>query len=128
MPPPTATLSRRERQIMDFLYQHGPATVATVQSGITDPPSYSAVRTLLGVLETKGHAVHTDEGRAYLYRPAIPRERVRRSVLRHVVRTFFGGSAEATVAALVDLHAGTLSAEELDRLAALVDRAKRVSQ
>jgi len=109
---------------MDFLYQHGPATVAMVQRGITDPPSYSAVRSLLGVLETKGHAVHTDEGRAYLYRPAIARERARRSVLRHVVRTFFAGSAEATVAALVDLHAGTLRADELERLAALVDRAR----
>jgi predicted transcriptional regulator len=113
---------------MDVLYRDGPATVAAVRAGMPSPPSYSAVRSLLGVLETKGHVVHVDEDRAYLYRPTVARERARRSVLRHVVRTFFGGSAEATVAALVDLHAATLSAEELERLAARVDRARRASR
>jgi len=118
-------LSRRERQIMDFLYEHGPATVGQVREGIEDPPSYSAVRSLMRVLEAKGHVRHADAGRAYVYRPAVNAERARRSVLKHVVRTFFGGSAEATMAALIDLHARQLSADELDRLSAAVERAKR---
>src|SRR5579863_6063453 len=95
MPSDDQPLSRRERQIMDFLYQHGPATVGDVRAGIADPPSYSAVRSLLRVLEDKGHVLHADAGRAYVYRPAVAAERARRSVLKHVVRTFFGGSAEA---------------------------------
>lgn len=118
-------LSRRERQVMDLLYERGRATVADVLAGLADPPSYSAVRALLRVLEEKGHVVHAEERRAYVYRPAVPREHARRSALRHLVRTFFGNSAEQTVAALLDLKGKQLTAEELDRLAALVERAKR---
>ena len=113
---------------MDFLYAHGPATVGEVRAGIGEPPSYSAVRSLMRVLEDKGHVLHADAGRAYVYRPAIAADRARRSVLRHVVRTFFGGSAEATMAALIDIHARQLSEEELDRLSAVVDRAKRTAR
>ena len=121
-------LSRRERQIMDFLYEHGPATVGQVREGIADAPSYSAVRSLMRVLEDKGHVLHAEAGRAYVYRPAVAAERARRSVLKHVVRTFFGGSTEATMAALIDLHARQLTDDELDRLSAVVDRAKRTAR
>jgi BlaI family penicillinase repressor len=96
-------LSRRERQIMDFLFRYGRASVAEVLDGIPDPPSYSAVRALLRVLEQKGHVVHEEDGRAYIYKPTIPRETAQRSALKHLLRTFFDGSTEQAVAALLDL-------------------------
>src|SRR3954469_1803367 len=89
-----APLSRRERQIMDVLYQHGQATVATVVDGLTDSPSYSAGRATLHTLVTKGHAQIREEGRRYLYLPAIPADTARSAALRHLVGTFFGGSSE----------------------------------
>ncbi len=119
------SLSRRERQIMDFLYAKGRATAAEVQGGIPKAPSYSAVRALLATLEEKGHVTHEQDGRAYVYKPTIARSDARRSALSHLVKTFFGGSAEQAVAALLDLEKSKLGKEELDRLGRLVDEAKR---
>jgi predicted transcriptional regulator len=118
-------LSRRERQIMDFLYQRGRATAAEVQANLPDPPSYSAVRAMLRVLEEKGHARHEEDGPRYVYLPRVTRDRAKRSALRHVVRTFFGGSPEQMVAALLDDRSTQLSEEELGRLARLIERARK---
>ena len=118
-------LSRRERQIMDFLYQHGRATAAEVQANLPDPPSYSAVRAMLRVLEEKGHARHEQDGPRYVYRPRVARDRAKLSALRHLVRTFFDGSREQLVAALLDDGTTQLSDEELDRLSRLIDRARQ---
>ena len=119
-----ATLSRRERQIMDFLFKHGKATVAEVLGGIPDPSSYSAVRAMLRTLEEKGHVTHEEDGRAYVYRPTVAREQARRSALKHMLSTFFGGSTEQAVAALLDLSGPRLTNEELDRVAKLIDQAR----
>jgi predicted transcriptional regulator len=118
-------LSRRERQIMDFLYQRGRASAAEVQENLPDPPGYSAVRAMLRVLEEKGHVRHEQDGPRYVYLPRVARDRAKRSALRHVVRTFFDGSTEQLVAALLDDRSPELSAEELDRLAALIERARK---
>jgi predicted transcriptional regulator len=118
-------LSRRERQIMDFVYQNGRATAAEVQANLPDPPSYSAVRAMLRVLEEKGHARHLQDGPRYVYVPSVARERAKRSALRHVVRTFFDGSPEEVVAALLDDRSAKLSDDELDRLARLIARARQ---
>jgi predicted transcriptional regulator len=118
-------LSRRERQIMDFLYRHGRATAAEVQANLPDPPSYSAVRAMLRVLEDKGHAQHEQDGPRYVYRPRVARDRAKRSALRHLVRTFFDGSREQVVAALLDDGTLRLSDDELDRLSRLIDRARQ---
>lgn len=118
-------LSRRERQIMDLLYQRGRATAAEVQEGIPDAPGYSAVRALLRTLEDKGLATHDEEGRTYVYRPTVPRDQARTSALKHLVATFFGGSSEQAVAALLDLNGPRLSPDALDRMAKLVEKAKR---
>ena len=117
-------LSRRERQIMDVLFRQGRATVAEVLAGMPDPPSYSAVRALLRVLEDKGHVLHEEDGRAYVYRPTVARETARRSALKHLLNTFFDGSAEQAVAALLDLSGPKLSSDELGRLAGQIERAK----
>jgi len=119
-----ASLSRRERQIMDFLFSRGRATVAEVQAGIPDPPSYSAVRAMLRTLEEKGHVRHEEDGRAYVYRPTVAREQARRSALRHLLSTFFAGSTEQAVAALLDLSGPKLTDEELERMARLVEQAR----
>ncbi len=118
-------LSRRERQIMDVIYQRGQATAAEVMAGIPDPPGYSAVRAMLRVLEEKGHLRHESRGPRYVFLPTVPREKARRSSLKQLVQTFFEGSVEQTVAALLDLSASKLTHEELDRLAALIDRARK---
>jgi predicted transcriptional regulator len=118
-------LSRRERQIMDFVYQNGRATAAEVQANLPDPPSYSAVRAMLRVLEEKGHVRHLQDGPRYVYVPSVARERAKRSALRHVVRTFFDGSPEEVVAALLDDRSAKLSDDELDRLARLIARARQ---
>lgn len=117
-------LSRRERQIMDVLFQQSEATVAEVQEGLTDPPSYSSVRTLLRVLEDKGFVTHTQDGPRYVYRPTIGKDRARRSALRRLRDTFFNGSSEQVMAALLDDADGEVSGDELDRLAQLIDRAR----
>jgi BlaI family transcriptional regulator, penicillinase repressor len=120
-----AGLSRRERQIMDFLFQRGKATVGEVMDGIPDPPGYSAVRATLRTLEQKGRVVHEEDGRAYVYRPTLRREAARKSALTHVLKTFFDNSAEQAVAALLELRGPRLTDAELDRVARIVDQAKR---
>jgi BlaI family penicillinase repressor len=122
---PHAVLSRRERQIMDILYRRGRATANDVMEELTGEPSYSTVRTQLRVLEEKGHVRHEEQGLRYVYTPAVPRHAVRRSALRHVVDTFFDGSAEKTVAALLGGESSRLSDDELDRIADLIAKAKK---
>ncbi|MCB9753772.1 MAG: BlaI/MecI/CopY family transcriptional regulator [Myxococcales bacterium] len=117
-------LSRRERQIMDIVYRRGRASVGEVLEDIPDPPSYSAVRALLRVLEDKGHLRHEREGPRYVYLPTVDPRRARGSALRHLVNTFFGGSATETVAALLDVKGDELSREDLDELGALIERAR----
>jgi len=120
-----AVLSRRERQIIDILYRRGRATAAEVMQDLPGQPSYSTVRTQLRVLEEKGHVRHEDDGQRYVYSPAIARGTVRRSALKHLVETFFDGSVEQTVAALLGSDATRLSEEELQRIAGLIDKARR---
>jgi BlaI family transcriptional regulator, penicillinase repressor len=118
-------LSRRERQIMDFLFQRGKASVGQVMEGIPNPPGYSAVRATLRTLELKGRVLHEEEGRAYVYLPTVRREAARRSALTHVLKTFFDNSAEQAVAALLELKGPRLSEAELERVARLVNDAKK---
>jgi BlaI family penicillinase repressor len=115
-------LSRRERQIMDILLREGQATASEVQAAMADAPSYSAVRALLRVLEDKGHARHEQDGPRYVYKPVIARERAKRSAMKHLLHTFFEGSHEQAVAALLDEASTSLSDAELDRLAHVIDR------
>ena len=115
-------LSRRERQIMDVLFRMGQATVSDVQEAMTDPPSYSAVRAMLRILEEKGHARHEQDGPRYLYKPAVARERAKRSAMRHLLHTFFDGSHEEAMAALLDEASTSVSDEELERLAKLIEQ------
>ena len=118
-------LSRRERQIMDFLFQRGKASVGEVMDGIPNPPGYSAVRATLRTLEQKGRVVHEEDGRAYVYRPTVRRDTARRSALTHVLKTFFDNSAEQAVAALLELRGPKLTSDELDRVSRMVDNAKK---
>jgi len=118
-------LSRRERQIMDYLFRVGRATAADVLAGIPDPPSYSAVRAMLRTLEDKGHVRHEEEGRAYVYLPTLRVESARRTALAHLLRTFFDNSAEQAVAALLDLKGTKMTEAELDRMADLIEQAKQ---
>jgi predicted transcriptional regulator len=120
-----AALSRRERQIMDILYRRGRATANEVMADLSGEPSYSTVRTQLRVLESKGHVRHEEEGLRYVYAPAVPRHTARRSALRHVVDTFFEGSTEKVVGALLGGESSRLSDEELDRIADIVDKARK---
>ena len=122
---PHHDLSRRERQIMDILYSHGRATASDVQAALPDPPSYSAVRAMLRILEEKGHIRHEQDGPRYLYRPTVARDNAKRSALHHLIQTFFEGSREQAISALLDDHASGLSDAELDRLARLIDKARR---
>ncbi len=115
-------LTRREREIMDILYRRGRATAHEVLEELADPPSYSAVRALLRLLEERGHVKHTQDGQRYVFAPAVARGDARKSALSHLVKTFFAGSVEDAVAALVDRS--RLSSEELDRLAEVIDRAR----
>ena len=118
-------LSRRERQILDILYERGEATAADVQAALPEPPSYSAVRALLRILEEKGHVRHKQDGPRYVYLPTVARDNAKRSALRHVLKTFFDGSAEQAISALLDENSSTLSSAELDRLARLIDTARK---
>ena len=116
-------MSRRERQIMDSIYRRGRATAAEVLADLPDPPSYSAVRAMLRLLEDKGHLRHEQDGPRYVFLPVVHRDRAQRSALTHVVRTFFNGSATDAFAALLD-EGGKLSQADLDRLAEMIDRAR----
>ncbi|MDQ2774069.1 MAG: BlaI/MecI/CopY family transcriptional regulator [Acidobacteriota bacterium] len=118
-------LSRRERQIMDVLYRLGRATTAEVHETIPNPPSYSAVRAMLRVLEEKKHVRHEEKDLRYIFIPIVTRENARRSALQHLLDTFFDGSPEQAVATLLDVSARDLSDEELDRMAALVEKARK---
>lgn len=123
-PKPLKTLSRRERQIMDIIYPMRRASAAEVLERMPDPPSYSAVRAMLRVLEDKGHLRHELDGTRYVYTATLPIGRARRSALTGLVETFFDGSTEQAMTALLDLNKADLSTAELDRLAALIERAK----
>lgn len=118
-------LSRRERQILDILYERGQATAADVQAALPEPPSYSAVRALLRILEEKGHVRHQQDGPRYVYLPTIARDNAKRSALHHMLKTFFDGSAEQAISALLDENSSRLSSAELDRLARLIDTARK---
>jgi BlaI family penicillinase repressor len=118
-------LSRRERQIMDILYRHRRATAGEVMDALSGDPSYSTVRTQLRVLEQKGHVRHEEHGLRYVYMPAVAKSAARKSALKHLVETFFDGSAEKTVAALLGGEAARLSDEELDRIEALIENARK---
>jgi len=118
-------LSRRERQIMDILYRRSRATAGEVMSELTGDPNYSTVRTQLRVLEEKGHVRHETEGTRFVYLPTVPRHAVRQPALMHLVDTFFGGSPEKVLAALIGNEGRRLSDEELDRLAQLIEKARK---
>jgi predicted transcriptional regulator len=118
-------LSRRERQIMEVVYALGRATAAEVREALPDPPSYSAVRAMLRILEDKGHLSHESDGPRFVFQPTVPRDQARRTALRRLVTTFFGGSPESAVAALLDLDDEGLDAEALERLADRIDEARR---
>ena len=124
MPSSHVTLSRRERQIMDVLYQKGRATAAEVMELLPDPPSYSSVRALLRILEEKGHARHEMVGTKYVFIPSVHRDKAKRSAIRHLVQTFFDGSPERAVAALLDLSSGRLSDEEVERMTRLIEKSR----
>ena len=110
---------------MDLLFQRGRATAAEVQEGLPEAPSYSAVRALLRILEEKGHVRHEQDGPRYVYLPRADRERARQSALKHVVQTFFDGSAEQAMAALLGTEAPRMAPVELERLAALIEQARK---
>ncbi len=118
-------LSRRERQIMDIIYQRRQATAAEVMEHLPDPPSYSAVRALLRVLEEKGHVRHKHDGPRYVFYPTVSHDRARQSALKQVVGTFFEDSTEQAVATLLDMSAKEMSEVELDRLAELIEQARK---
>jgi BlaI family penicillinase repressor len=120
-----AALSRRERQIMDILFRRGRATAADVMAELPSDPSYSTVRTQLRVLEQKGHVRHEQEGLRFIYTPVVARQTARKSALRHVIETFFDGSPEKAVAALLGGEATKLSDDELDRIASLISKARK---
>ena len=118
-------LSRRERQIMDVLYQLGEATAAEVQERLPEPPSYSAVRAMLRILEDKGHIRHHEDGPRYVFAPTVARDTARRSAVSHLLKTFFDGSVEQAMAALLDGAGRKLSKDEVDRIARLIEQRKR---
>jgi BlaI family transcriptional regulator, penicillinase repressor len=118
-------LSRRERQIMEILYQRGKASAAEVREAMEDAPGYSAVRAMLRVLEEKGHTRHQAEGLKYVYVPTVPRDKAKKSAVKHLLDTFFAGSPEQIVAALLDVSATRLTREELDRMGQMIEKAKR---
>src|SRR2546421_646161 len=118
-------LSRRERQIMEILYQHGKASASDVRGAMEDAPSYSAVRAMLRILEEKGHVKHQAEGLKYVYVPVITRDKAKRSAVKHLMDTFFSDSPEQVVAALLDISAKRLTRPELDRMAEMIEKAKQ---
>lgn len=117
-------LSRRERQIMELIYASGQATATEILDRLPDPPSYSAVRALLRILETKGHLRHVVDGTRYVFLPTVAPDRARRSAMQSVIHTFFEGSPEKAVAALLDVSRSELSEEELDRISRLIEIAR----
>jgi predicted transcriptional regulator len=118
-------VSRRERQILDVLYSRGRATAAEIQAALADAPSYSAIRALLRILEEKGHIRHVADGARYVYMAKVPRKKASLDAIQHLVKTFFDGSAGAAAIAFVDESAEKLTQQDLDRLEALIARARR---
>ena len=118
-------LSRRERQIMEILYRRGKASVSDVKDGMEDAPGYSAVRAMLRVLEDKGHVRHQAEGLKYLYVPVVTRDKAKRSAVKQLLDTFFSEAPEQVVAALLDVSSRRLTNEELDRMAEMIEKAKK---
>ena len=117
-------LGRRERQIMDVIFELGEASVSDVRARVPDPPSYSAVRTMIRYLENKGLLRHRQEGTRYIYRPSEAKELVSRSALSHLIKTFFAGSAPDTVAAILDVSSEELSEDDLNRIERLINKAR----
>jgi len=122
---PHVDLSRRERQIVDILYANGRATAAEVLAALPDPPSYSAVRAMLRILEDKGHVRHEQDGPRYIYLPTVARDNAKKSAMRHMLQTFFDGSASQAISALLDDHNARFSDAELDRLARIIEQARK---
>jgi predicted transcriptional regulator len=118
-------LSRRERQIMDILYQRGKSSASEVRQAMPDAPSYSAVRAMLRILEEKGHVRHQAEGLRYVYLPTVARDKAKRSAVKHLLDTFFDDSPEQIVAALLDISSTRLTREELDRMAEMIEQARK---
>ena len=118
-------LSRRERQIMEILYRRGKASASEVRAAMKEAPGYSAVRAMLRVLEEKGHVKHENDRLKYVYAPVLNRDRAKRSAVKHLVDTFFRDSPEQVVAALLDVSAKRLTSEELDRMAEMIEKAKK---
>ena len=123
-----AQLSRRERQIMEIVYERGRATAADVRAHMPDPPSYSAVRAMLRILEEKGHLRHEQDGPRYAFLPTVPRQEASETALRMLVRTFFGGSPEGAMAALLDLESDQLDEKALQRLSEMIEEARKEGQ
>ncbi len=123
--PKTDTLSRREREMMNVIFARGKATATEVMDALAEPPSYSAVRATLRVLEQKGHLKHQHDGTRYVYLPTVNRERVRLSALDQLLATFFDGSAANVVATLIERQKGNMSDEELDQLSTLIEQARK---
>ncbi|WP_419933796.1 BlaI/MecI/CopY family transcriptional regulator [Candidatus Palauibacter sp.] len=120
---PLPKLSRREREVMDLVYELGNATAARIQENMADPPTYSAVRSIIRGLVNKGHLVSEPDGPRYVYAPTMSALRARRSAMRRVLKTFFGDSVEGAVATLLELREGGLTPEEHDRLQAMIEQA-----
>lgn len=121
-------LSRRERQLMDALYRLGRASASDIHAALTDPPSYTAVRTHLTLLEARGLVRHKADGLRYIYEPVVPREDMGQTAIRGVLSTFFDNSVEKVVAALISREDQKLPAETLDRLASLIDQARKTDK
>ena len=122
---PHIDLSRRERQIMDIVYRRGSATAAEVTADLPDPPTSTAVRTMLRILENKGHLTHEQDGVRYLYKAVVDRDKARESMIGHMIKTFFNGSAEQAMATLIDRAGSDLNDEELARLAGMIEKARK---
>ena len=120
-----AKLSRREREIMDILYQLGEATAAEVRERLADPPSYSAVRAMLAKLEGKGHIAHEQDGPRYIFSPIVAKKEARESAMSRLVKTFFAGSTSAAVSGLLGRSVDDMSDEELDDLSQMIERARQ---
>ena len=125
MPKTTESLSRREREMMNIIFARGQATATEVMDTMAEPPSYSAVRATLRILEQKGHLKHQHDGTRYVYLPTLNREKVRASALDQLLTTFFDGSAATVVATLLEKQKGNISNDELDRLSSLIEQARK---
>ncbi len=118
-------LSRRERQILDALYRLGKASAAEIRNALSDPPTYTAVRTHLAILQEKGHVRFESDGTRYIYEPVVPRDEMAKSVIHNVLQTFFGGSVEQVVSTLIDSGEANVTQDDLERLAQIIEEARK---